>query len=190
MPKKRPNWHFWAFWARPCWLIWCPVGGLASGCGVRALSRKKTIYFILFNFVTCLWVAVIWLLMNSANTEWWWMSFARVANLVLHSQILKSKPPPPVHLGIFLKMFISNIFWSYWPKGLGEGWVCHHGNMVIMVKMFMTEMVIMVEMVIWFRWSSWTGQTGQRGQTGQTEFESKARYNTHFRRWCTERPSK
>ena len=35
-----------------------------------------------------------------------------------------------------------------------------------------------------------TGQTGQRGQTGQTEFESKARYNTHFRRWCTERPSK
>ena len=63
-------------------------------------------------------------------------------------------------------------------------------NMVILVKMFMTEMVIMVEMVIWFRWSSWTGQTGQRGQTGQTEFESKARYNTHFRRWCTERPSK
>ena len=59
MPKKRPNWHFWAFWARPCWLIWCPVGGLASGCRVRALSRKTTIYFILFNFVTCLWVAVI-----------------------------------------------------------------------------------------------------------------------------------
>ena len=54
LPKKRPNWHFWAFWARPCWLIWCPVGGLASGCGVRALSRKTTIYFILFNFVTCL----------------------------------------------------------------------------------------------------------------------------------------
>ena len=38
--------------------------------------------------------------------------------------------------------------------------------------------------------TSRTGQTGQRGQTGQTEFESKARYNTHFRRWCTERPSK
>ena len=37
---------------------------------------------------------------------------------------------------------------------------------------------------------TWTGPTGQRGQTGQTEFESKARYNTHFRRWCTERPSK
>jgi len=21
------NWHFWLFWARPCRLIWCPVGG-------------------------------------------------------------------------------------------------------------------------------------------------------------------
>ena len=30
-----------------CWLIWCPVGGLAGGCGARAVSRKTPIYFIL-----------------------------------------------------------------------------------------------------------------------------------------------
>ena len=30
-----------------CWLIWCPVDGLAGGCGTRAVSRKTPIYFIL-----------------------------------------------------------------------------------------------------------------------------------------------
>ena len=29
-----------------CRLIWCPVGGLAGGCGARAVSRKTPIYFI------------------------------------------------------------------------------------------------------------------------------------------------
>ena len=40
------NWHFWSFWARPCWLIWCPVGGLFSVCGAQAVSRKTPFYFI------------------------------------------------------------------------------------------------------------------------------------------------
>ena len=48
--KKRPNlarnWHFGTFWARPCRLIWCPVGWLVGGCGARAVSRKTPIYFI------------------------------------------------------------------------------------------------------------------------------------------------
>ena len=39
-------WHFCSFWARPCWLIWCPVGELIGGCGARAVSRKTPIYFI------------------------------------------------------------------------------------------------------------------------------------------------
>ena len=47
--KKRPNlaqnWRFWSFWARPCRLIQCPVGGLVGGCGARAVSRKTPIYF-------------------------------------------------------------------------------------------------------------------------------------------------
>ena len=43
------NWHFWSFWARPCRLIWCPVGGLVGGCGARAVSRKTLIYFMNFN---------------------------------------------------------------------------------------------------------------------------------------------
>ena len=29
-----------------CWLIRCPVGGLAGGCGAWAVSRKTPIYFI------------------------------------------------------------------------------------------------------------------------------------------------
>ena len=29
-----------------CWLIWCPVVGLAGGRGARAVSRKTPIYFI------------------------------------------------------------------------------------------------------------------------------------------------
>ena len=40
------NWYFWSFLARPCWLMWCPIGGLVGGCGARALSRKTPIYFI------------------------------------------------------------------------------------------------------------------------------------------------
>ena len=35
-----------AFLARPCRLIWCPVGGLVGGCGARAVSRKTPIYFM------------------------------------------------------------------------------------------------------------------------------------------------
>ena len=32
-----------------CWLIWCPVDGLAGGCGARAVSQKTPIYFILYS---------------------------------------------------------------------------------------------------------------------------------------------
>ena len=45
-PNMAQNWHFCSFWARPCWLIWCPFGGLVGGCGMRAVSRKTPIYFI------------------------------------------------------------------------------------------------------------------------------------------------
>ena len=47
--QKRPNLaqirHFWSIWARPCRLIWRPVGGLVGGA--RAGTRKTPIYFIL-----------------------------------------------------------------------------------------------------------------------------------------------
>ena len=38
---------FCSFWARPCRLIWCPVGGSVGSCGARAVSCKTPIYFIL-----------------------------------------------------------------------------------------------------------------------------------------------
>ena len=48
--QKRPNLarnsHFWSLLAKPCWLIWCPVGGLVRGFGARAVSRKTSIYLI------------------------------------------------------------------------------------------------------------------------------------------------
>ena len=48
--QKRPNlawnWRFCSFWARPCRLIRCPVGGLVGGCGAQAVSRQTPIYFI------------------------------------------------------------------------------------------------------------------------------------------------
>ena len=47
-PNMAQNWHFCSFWARPCWLIWCPFGGLVGGCGARAVSRKTPIYFIYY----------------------------------------------------------------------------------------------------------------------------------------------
>ena len=51
LAQKRPNLAkigiFGHFGARPCWFIWCPVGGLVGGCGARAVSRKTPIYFII-----------------------------------------------------------------------------------------------------------------------------------------------
>ena len=47
--------HIWpeiCIFARPCWLIWCPVGGLVGGCGARAVSRKTPIYFIFSQLLT------------------------------------------------------------------------------------------------------------------------------------------
>ena len=44
--KFGPKLAFLFIWARPCQLIWCPVGGLVGGCGARAVSRKTPIYFI------------------------------------------------------------------------------------------------------------------------------------------------
>ena len=51
LPKNEQIWPeigiFCSIWARPCRLIWCPVGGSVGGCGARAVSRETPIYFIL-----------------------------------------------------------------------------------------------------------------------------------------------
>ena len=47
-PNLAQNWHFWSFWARPCRLIHCPVGGSVGGCGARAVSRKTPINFLFY----------------------------------------------------------------------------------------------------------------------------------------------
>ena len=45
MPKNNPIWPKIGIFVY-CWLIWCPVGGLAGGCGARAISRETPIFFI------------------------------------------------------------------------------------------------------------------------------------------------
>ena len=37
-PNLARNWHFWSFWARPCWLIWC-TGWLVVVARVLYLAR-------------------------------------------------------------------------------------------------------------------------------------------------------
>ena len=39
------NWHFWSFWARPCRLIWCPVGGLVGGCDAGCISQDTYLLY-------------------------------------------------------------------------------------------------------------------------------------------------
>ena len=52
--QKRPNlaqnWHFWSILARPCRLIWCPVGGSFGDCGAGCISQDT--YLLYDNFDT------------------------------------------------------------------------------------------------------------------------------------------
>ena len=45
MPRNHQIWPEFGI-SDHCWLIRCPVDGLAGGCGARAVSRKTPIYFI------------------------------------------------------------------------------------------------------------------------------------------------
>ena len=45
MPRNHQIWPEFGI-SDHCWLIQCPVDGLAGGCGARAVSRKTPIYFI------------------------------------------------------------------------------------------------------------------------------------------------
>ena len=53
--QKRPNlarnWHFYSFWARPCWLSWCPVGGLVGGCGAGCISQDTYLLYIIRSLI-------------------------------------------------------------------------------------------------------------------------------------------
>ena len=44
-----------------CWLIRCPVDGLAGGCGARAVSRKTPIYFMTYCPTTTLLFSLIFI---------------------------------------------------------------------------------------------------------------------------------
>ena len=42
--KNDQIWHFWSFWARPCRLIRCPVGGSVGGCGLYLARHLFTLF--------------------------------------------------------------------------------------------------------------------------------------------------
>ena len=46
MPRNHQIWPEFGI-SDHCWLIRCPVDGLAGGCGARSVSRKTPIYFII-----------------------------------------------------------------------------------------------------------------------------------------------
>ena len=50
MPKNDPTWPEIGIFARPCWLIWCPVGELVGVYGARAVSCKTPIYFMTIRY--------------------------------------------------------------------------------------------------------------------------------------------
>ena len=54
-PKSGQIWPkigiFGHFGARPCWFIWCPVGGLVGGCGAGCITQDTyLLYKILITF--------------------------------------------------------------------------------------------------------------------------------------------
>ena len=48
LPKNDQIWPEIGIFAKPCRLIWCPVGGLVCGCSTQAVLRKTPIYFTIY----------------------------------------------------------------------------------------------------------------------------------------------
>ena len=44
LPKNNPIWPKIGIFVY-CWLIWCPVGGLAGGCGARCISQDTYLLY-------------------------------------------------------------------------------------------------------------------------------------------------
>ena len=60
------NWLFCSFWAWPCWLIWCPVGGLAGGCGAGFISQDTYLLYMIYK---------IYEIMDECNSPFCFHSF-------------------------------------------------------------------------------------------------------------------
>ena len=54
LAQKRPNfaqnWHFWSFWARPCRLLWFPVGGSVGGYGAGCISQDTYLLYVTYSY--------------------------------------------------------------------------------------------------------------------------------------------
>ena len=48
LPKHDQIWPKIGIFARPCWLIWCPVDGLVSGCGGAGCILQDTYLLYIF----------------------------------------------------------------------------------------------------------------------------------------------
>ena len=59
LPKNDQIWPKIVIFARPCRLIWCPVGGSVGGYGARAVSRKTPIYFMYTSMLIMLAMTVM-----------------------------------------------------------------------------------------------------------------------------------
>ena len=87
-------------------LIWCPVGGLVGGCGVRAVSRKTPIYFMVMisfqEFSNCLFPLFATPDSNTISQEQW-LSQMRTST----PRFLPRPPPSPELIDFTILVTIS-----------------------------------------------------------------------------------
>ena len=110
LPKNDQIWPkigiLWSIWARPCRLLWCPVGGSFGGCGARAVSRKTPIYSIIYIFFFFF------------NGHWSIFSYIYLTDLSLladNTVHISSIPVLPLHESIVMmvkNVWLIVILWS------------------------------------------------------------------------------
>ena len=123
---KRPKLAFWSSWARPRWLIWCPVGGLVEGFAARAVSRKTPIYFIIDNTDTknvfgscsliniiCVWIVFLLFKICCSGPRRY-----RIWNEKMDSNLnpITVSLPAPAHLVGQINVALAQLLWST-PEG-------------------------------------------------------------------------
>ena len=65
--KFGPKLAYLVIWARPCWLIWCPVGGLAGGCGAGCISQDTYLLYVMISA----WEGLLSYSILKTNTTRW-----------------------------------------------------------------------------------------------------------------------
>ena len=88
--------------ARPCRLIWCPVGWLVGSCGARAVSRKTPIYFIYISHILLLKA----LSPFSFATIFFFANFEQIPTIIISNSFLLTTSDMTKCAREFISLFI------------------------------------------------------------------------------------